>query len=533
MNRVIKTLILGLLVSFNLQAIPYFPFEWILTISILLMILFLNSERLSIFLSMLLFMFPIIYHSNELAILYFIAGLSFILVFNKSSKFAEIFFLIFSIPLFSTHNFFGVFIPFEFIIVPLVPLLLEKENILVVILIYLFYSIIKIINQENVIGYVIVNLPNYSFYTLAPYPAVFYNLNWIADKFHPFIDLIKLKNILLNIGKAFLNNSTIILQMVFWGIAAYVIKYFQGLKKKLYFFVGYLIGLMLMFSFYFLILLIDAEKIKYSLKILYPSLAVIYLVICIAGLLRKYTISDLYYITFNRSKPKQNKKPQPSFSVKVSPSFLQKQREEEKKYEKKVAINKLDLDNLTLEELVKISVHLNEYIEKKFSVVRTFLGIDIFKSSKLKESESEDNVQFSFEQFHRFIDTTVSAFGATLLNRSGDGVIYSFEKADRGVYAAKSILIRLRVFNQKINKLGKPFQVRIGINTGRVVKGESKEGGRMFSRVLDITGHLLKLAHQDQVLICEDTYKILEEKVLLRKVFFSEEDRIDVYTLKE
>ena len=232
MNKIIKSLILGLMVSFGLQTVSYFPLEWVLTLTVLIVILFFKSARLAIIISMFLLAFPIFYHSSELAILYFIFALSFVLIFYQSYRFFEIYFLIFSMPLLSIHNALGFFIPLEFIIVPLAPLLLGRENVLIVILSYLFYSIIKIISLEGSIGYILVDLPDFSFYSLVSYPALFYDLSWVADKFYPFINLIRLKIILLNIGKVFLNNSTLILQMAFWGAIAYLIKYFQRLKKQ-------------------------------------------------------------------------------------------------------------------------------------------------------------------------------------------------------------------------------------------------------------------------------------------------------------
>ncbi len=543
MNKIIKSLILGLMVSFGLQTVSYFPLEWVLTLTVLIVILFFKSARLAIIISMFLLAFPIFYHSSELAILYFIFALSFVLIFYQSYRFFEIYFLIFSMPLLSIHNALGFFIPLEFIIVPLAPLLLGRENVLIVILSYLFYSIIKIISLEGSIGYILVDLPDFSFYSLVSYPALFYDLSWVADKFYPFINLIRLKIILLNIGKVFLNNSTLILQMAFWGAIAYLIKYFQRLKKQIYFVVGYLIGLILMFFLYFLIFLLNPEKLEYPLSSIYFSLTVIYIVICSLGLLKNYSILGLYKKVvnkYNQKKKEEDKMFQKALSLNTplsdssgkSVSTLSPN-EVQQNYNEKFLVDSLDLEKLNLEEAVQLSVRLNEYINNEFSVDQSFLGIDIFKSSKLKQDEAEDAVQFSFEHFHQFIDKVVSAFGAKLLNRSGDGVIYSFEKADRAIFAGRAILTRLKFFNQKISKLKTSLQIRMGINTGKVIRGKDAEGGKTFSRALDLTGHLLKLAHQNQILIGENTYNALNDKSFLRKVFFSEEDLIQVYTLKE
>jgi class 3 adenylate cyclase len=478
------------------------------------------------------------YHSNELAFLYLVFGLSFVLVFNQSFKFTEISLLIFSMPLLGSYNTFGFFIPLEFIIVPLVPLLLGGESVLIVILSGLFYSVVKIINLQEYVGYVLIDLPDFSFYNLTSYPILFYDLSWMMDKFHPIVDLIKLKDILLNICKVFLNNSTLILQMTFWGVSTYVIKYFQGLKKQFSFVLGYLISLFLMFFLYFLIALLNPQKLEYSLISFCFSLTVIYSIICGMALLKKYSIFDLYnkfVAKYKQKKKEENEMFQKSlFSdapLEPSSEIIQEKKQEEHKEE--LTIDNLSLDKLSLEEAVQLSVRLNEYINDNFSVYQTFLGVDIFKSSKLKQDESEDAIQFSFEHFHQFVDKLVSAFGAKLLNRSGDGVLYSFEKADRAVFAGRAVLTRLKFFNQKISKLKTSLQVKLGINTGKVIRDKDADGGKTFSRALDLTGHLLKLAHQNQILIGEDTYNALEDKSFTRKVFFSEEDNIEVYTLKE
>jgi class 3 adenylate cyclase len=360
----------------------------------------------------------------------------------------------------------------------------------------------------------------------------------MMDKFHPIVDLIKLKDILLNICKVFLNNSTLILQMTFWGVSTYVIKYFQGLKKQFSFVLGYLISLFFMFFLYFLIALLNPQKLEYSLISFCFSLTVIYSIICGMALLKKYSIFDLYnkfVAKYKQKKKEENEMFQKSlFSdapLEPSSEIIQEKKQEEHKEE--LTIDNLSLDKLSLEEAVQLSVRLNEYINENFSVYQTFLGVDIFKSSKLKQDESEDAIQFSFEHFHQFVDKLVSAFGAKLLNRSGDGVLYSFEKADRAVFAGRAVLTRLKFFNQKISKLKTPLQVKLGVNTGKVIRDKDADGGKTFSRALDLTGHLLKLAHQNQILIGEDTYNALEDKSFTRKVFFSEEDNIEVYTLKE
>lgn len=62
---------------------------------------------------------------------------------------------------------------------------------------------------------------------------------------------------------------------------------------------------------------------------------------------------------------------------------------------------------------------------------------------------------------------------------------------------------------------------------------DSDEGGRVFSQLIDIAGHLQKEARPDEILITEETFKRLEKSGLFEEGGYLERNGVKIYRYKD
>ena len=146
--------------------------------------------------------------------------------------------------------------------------------------------------------------------------------------------------------------------------------------------------------------------------------------------------------------------------------------------------------------------------------VRTFLAVDVQKSFDLKTGEDPFLSQYTFYLYQRFIERCVSKFGGRIHSTAGDGTMICFGQAWDAIQAACSIVQRISEFNRMENWLAQDFRLRLGIHTGPVVLSENASVSGLFSRTLDIAGHIQKDAVPDRVEVSEETLSAIAEKHL-------------------
>jgi class 3 adenylate cyclase len=151
---------------------------------------------------------------------------------------------------------------------------------------------------------------------------------------------------------------------------------------------------------------------------------------------------------------------------------------------------------------------LDRRIEEDYSVEGSFLDVDVVNSYGMKaETTRADHIVLSFERFRSFVGDVVAEMRGHVLNSNGDELMCYFESTEDAVRAAAAILDRLETFNRERNLLRSPFRFRLGIHTGRSLV--DLDQGVAYSPVLDIAGHLQKLAEPDSVLLSEQTVAAL------------------------
>jgi CheY-like chemotaxis protein len=144
--------------------------------------------------------------------------------------------------------------------------------------------------------------------------------------------------------------------------------------------------------------------------------------------------------------------------------------------------------------------------------VRTFLGVDVIGSKKIKSGESPLLIHYSFLAYNRLIESIVLKNGGQVHSTAGDGVMSCFILPQAAINSAKQIIAGLGAFNKNQNRLEQDFALRLGIHTGTVMVEESGRVNEMYSESLDLTGHIQKDAGFNQTEVSESVLENLENR---------------------
>ncbi len=125
----------------------------------------------------------------------------------------------------------------------------------------------------------------------------------------------------------------------------------------------------------------------------------------------------------------------------------------------------------------------------------TFLSVDIVGSTKMKAHADPLSVEFTFNEYHTFVERTVKRYGGRVHSTAGDGVTAAFDHPTHAFGAAKNIQAGLLELNAFRNKIGEPIVLRQGIHTGAVVAPDATDVTSLnFSHVIDVAAHFQKAA---------------------------------------
>ena len=136
----------------------------------------------------------------------------------------------------------------------------------------------------------------------------------------------------------------------------------------------------------------------------------------------------------------------------------------------------------------------------------TFMSIDMVGSTRMKESADPLSVEFTFNEYHIYIEKTVQRLGGRVHSTAGDGVTCAFEEPSAGFRAAKAVQSGLFEFNAFRNRLSEAVTLRVGLHTGLIVPPDSGDVRSInFSQVIDISAHLQKCAPPGGVAVSDAT----------------------------
>lgn len=154
------------------------------------------------------------------------------------------------------------------------------------------------------------------------------------------------------------------------------------------------------------------------------------------------------------------------------------------------------------QELLRQLVELQDKLRTGEQSV-TFLSIDVVGSTRMKEGAEPLAIEYTFSEYHRYVETIVKRYAGRVHSTAGDGVTCAFEDADKAFRAARNIQSGLIELNTHRNKIGTPIKLRIGMHAGTVIAPTQDIQSLNFAHVIDIAAHLQKVCPIGGVAVSE------------------------------
>jgi class 3 adenylate cyclase len=135
----------------------------------------------------------------------------------------------------------------------------------------------------------------------------------------------------------------------------------------------------------------------------------------------------------------------------------------------------------------------------------TFLSIDIVGSTRAKAESDPLSVEFTFNEYHKYVESVAFKHGGRVHSTAGDGVTVAFEDPKHAYACGKTLLAGLFEFNAYRNKLARPIELRGGLHTGSVLAPGQDIKSVNFAHVIDIAAHMQKVCPIGCLAVSETT----------------------------
>lgn len=134
----------------------------------------------------------------------------------------------------------------------------------------------------------------------------------------------------------------------------------------------------------------------------------------------------------------------------------------------------------------------------------TFLSVDIVGSTRMKEQADHLSIEYTFNEYHQFVERIARKYGGRVHSTAGDGMICAFDSPAQAFGAAKNIQTGMIELNTFGNKTGIPIALRAGIHAGVVVAPDPGDIASVnFAHVIDIAAHMQKVSPIGGIAISE------------------------------
>jgi pSer/pThr/pTyr-binding forkhead associated (FHA) protein len=184
----------------------------------------------------------------------------------------------------------------------------------------------------------------------------------------------------------------------------------------------------------------------------------------------------------------------------------------------------------SLRQRLEEKLEIDRRIEQEYTVDGSFLDVDVVNSYGMKaQAARADHIVVSFERFRSYVAAVVVEYGGHVLNSNGDELMCYFESTLDSVRAGSQILQRLGLFNAEENLLSVPFQFRVGVHSGRCLV--DLDQGVAYSPVLDVAGHLQKLADINGLMVSESAFDVLDASLPFEHAGTMEREGLVYYRL--
>lgn len=182
-----------------------------------------------------------------------------------------------------------------------------------------------------------------------------------------------------------------------------------------------------------------------------------------------------------------------------------------------------------IEMILKGSQETKDNVMEPNELTATILFTDIVDFTRLAEQVSPRETNIILNQYFSVMTDIVFGYDGTLDKYIGDGLMAVFgapmerkDDAERAILAAKEMRQQLSLMMTERESPRSKFNIRIGINTGRVVAGNIGSPKRMDYTVIgdpvNIAARLESMAKPNQILIGEETYKSVKDKFKIKEI---------------
>jgi adenylate cyclase len=182
-----------------------------------------------------------------------------------------------------------------------------------------------------------------------------------------------------------------------------------------------------------------------------------------------------------------------------------------------------------IEMILKGGQKTKDNVMEATEVTATMLFTDIVGFTRMAEQISPRETNIFLNRYFSAMTDVVFRYEGTLDKYLGDGLMAVFgapierpDDPERALRAAKEIREKLGQMMAEKGGLAKKFDIRMGINTGRVVAGNIGSSRRMDYTVIgdpvNIAARLESLAKPNQILIGEETYKAVKDKFEIKEI---------------
>ena len=154
-----------------------------------------------------------------------------------------------------------------------------------------------------------------------------------------------------------------------------------------------------------------------------------------------------------------------------------------------------------LAELVRLQWQLSPQTTDICVVV-----VDAARSAEMKASADPLAVEYSFREYQGFLENVVEQEGGHVISTAGDGAIAEFPCVDSAYRASRRVQTEIETFNREINRLDRPFRLRVGLHMGPVAGSINDVE---FSAVIDIAAHVQAAAPIGGVALTEEVSRHL------------------------
>lgn len=153
-----------------------------------------------------------------------------------------------------------------------------------------------------------------------------------------------------------------------------------------------------------------------------------------------------------------------------------------------------------LHQLLEIQNRLRS--DEKFV---TFLSVDIVGSTRIKAESDPLSVEFTFNEYHKFVEAVAFRHSGRVHSTAGDGVTVAFDDPKHAYSAGRALLAGLFEFNAFRNKLGRAIEIRAGLHTGSVLAPGQDIKSVNFAHVIDVAAHMQKVSPVGCLVVSEAT----------------------------